>query len=96
MGYVTGVSHDRFPTQGQSLGRRVEVVFHFDVGHTLLGTVVRDDTSEPYQGVIRLDDGRHVLMSECQYRTALESNPGAVRGQSSTSGEPEQDQQPKP
>jgi hypothetical protein len=30
--------------------------------------VVRDDISEPFVGIIRLDDGRHVLMTECQFQ----------------------------
>jgi hypothetical protein len=29
---------------------------------------VRDDISKPFVGIIRLDDGRHVLMTECQFQ----------------------------
>jgi hypothetical protein len=32
-----------------------------------LGTIVRDDNEPPWRTIIRLDDGRVVLASECQY-----------------------------
>lgn len=68
MGSVDQIDVDRFPTQGPWLGRRVWVCFHYRPERKLPGEVVRDDAEEPGVGIIRLDDGRHVLMTECQWR----------------------------
>lgn len=68
MGCVRNVGYDEFPRQGGHLGRRVEVCFNYDATRTLGGEVVRDDAEEPGVEIIRLDDGRYVLTTECQYR----------------------------
>lgn len=60
---VVSIDHKTFPEQGEYMGRRVRVIFKYDLTHVILGTVVRDDRVI----IIRLDDGRHVLSSECQY-----------------------------
>ncbi len=31
------------------------------------GVIVRDDKEEPGEKIIKLDDGRYVLATECQY-----------------------------
>lgn len=69
MGCVEGVGYDVFPAQGPHLGKRVKVCFNYDTSHTLLGNIVRDDsTGKNYdRTIIRLDDGRYVLSTECQY-----------------------------
>lgn len=66
MGVVDGIGHDEWPRQGTHLGMRVEVMFNYRLPK-LGGVVVRDDRDPPHIGLIRLDDGRHVLMTECQY-----------------------------
>jgi len=67
MGVVNGVSADEWPEQGDRLGCRALVCFNYDTSRTFPGVVVRDDMAEPYQTIIRLDDGRHVLGVECQW-----------------------------
>lgn len=68
MGAIDSVSTDRFPRQGRYLGRRVKVCFHYNTKDTTVGgEIVRDDVEEPYRTIIRLDDGRYVLSTECQY-----------------------------
>jgi hypothetical protein len=67
MGISQFVNADKFPQQGRHHGRRVQVIFYRDTSRQFPGEVVRDDVAEPHVGVIKLDDGRHVLMSECQY-----------------------------
>lgn len=67
MGYVKNVKMDLFPKQGSSLNKRVNVCFHYDTTKTIGGIVVRDDIEEPYIEIIRLDDNRYVLSTECQY-----------------------------
>jgi len=44
------------------------VCFDYDTSRTLLGLVVRDDAEEPGRMIIKLEDGRHVLSTECQYQ----------------------------
>lgn len=61
------VSSEAFPPQGSYLGKHVEVLFGYQ-RPAFLGVVVRDDTAAPGLMIIRLDDGRHVLSTECQYR----------------------------
>lgn len=67
MGAKQNIDYESFPNQGTFLGRRCRVCFKYDTSHVLLGTIVRDDNEQPGIGIIRLDDGRHVLFSECQY-----------------------------
>lgn len=67
MGVVAGIDYDKFPRQGTWLGKRTRVCFNYDTENTIRGTVVRDDAEKPYVTIIRLDDGRHVLTTECQH-----------------------------
>jgi hypothetical protein len=78
MGIVENIRAHRFPRQSNYLGARVVVCFHFDTSMTIDGTVIRDDMEAPWQLIIRLDDGRHVLATECQYK--LLNHTGAPRG----------------
>jgi hypothetical protein len=68
MGNVANISAEHFPRQYEHVGKRTQVCFHYDTTRVLDGTVVRDDAEEPWITIIRLDDGRHVLASECQWR----------------------------
>lgn len=70
MGCENTIDADRFPEQGAWWGRRVRVCFNYDTSRTLLGLVVRDDAEEPGRMIIKLDDGRYVLSTECQYQSA--------------------------
>lgn len=70
MGCVKNITHNNFPRQANWLGLRVNVCFHYDTAHTLPGVIVRDDAEEPLLTIIALDDGRHVLATECQYQLA--------------------------
>lgn len=42
--------------------------FGYDTSNTLLGLVVRDDEEASGRMIIKLDDGRHLLSTECQYQ----------------------------
>lgn len=68
MGVHCAVAHDKFPKQGSYLHAAVEVVFNYDTAQPLRGTLVRDDAEDPWRTIIRLEDGRYVLGTECQYR----------------------------
>jgi hypothetical protein len=59
---------EAFPKQGSYLGQRAAVLFNYERPE-FKGVVVRDDVEEPGLLIIRLDDGRHVLSLECQWRT---------------------------
>lgn len=58
---------EAFPEQGSYLGKRVEVMFGYERPE-FPGVIVRDDAETPGLMIIRLDDGRHVMSLECQYR----------------------------
>lgn len=67
MGVVENISADRCPRQGRHLGARVQVCFHYDTSQMFDGIILRDDVEDPGLGIIQLDNGRVVLMTECQY-----------------------------
>lgn len=67
MGSHSNISVTRFPRSGDYLGKQVNVCFHYDTSKTVVGTIVRDDVSPPFVTIIRLDDGRYVLGTECMY-----------------------------
>ena len=68
MGTRRNIGYDTFPKQGKYLGKRVNVCFHYDTSKTIEGVIVRDDIDPPYLEIIRLDDGRHVLTTECMWQ----------------------------
>lgn len=69
MGYHPNISHNKFPKQGNWLHRKVKVCFNYDTdtNNLCFGTIVRDDMEEPFKSIIKLDDGRVILTTECQY-----------------------------
>lgn len=67
MGQSPLIGADKFPDQTEWVGRRVRVCFNYDTTRLIGGAFVRDDAFEPHVGIIKLDDGRHVLAEECQY-----------------------------
>jgi hypothetical protein len=75
MGVIGNISAMAFPKQGDWLGKRVEVCFQYNADHTIGGMVVRDDREEPFRTLIRLDDGRYVLTTECQHTLPVDPSP---------------------
>jgi hypothetical protein len=73
MGFAANVGRHMFPEQGSLLGKSVRVAFRYNLADTVAGVVVRDDVQEPFRTIIRLDDGRHVLGTECQFAEGLSS-----------------------
>jgi hypothetical protein len=71
MGNEQTITAAQFPKQGEYLGRRCQVIFHYNGQVRLHGTIVRDDREKPWRTIIRLDDGRYVLSTECQYAPEL-------------------------
>ena len=68
MGCEKTIDAEKFPAQGAYWGKRARVCFNYDTTKTVLGLIVRDDAEEPGVMIIKLDDGRHVLSTECQYQ----------------------------
>lgn len=62
-----------YPKQGSFLHRRTKVCFNYDTESQVVGTIVRDDKTEPGVLIIMLDDGRVVLSTECQYSPLKEA-----------------------
>ncbi len=75
MGCRKEISYDRFPRQAEKeyimggVGKRVGVCFNFDFTKELRGTIVRSDLEEPYEMIIKLDNGNYIRAVECQYKT---------------------------
>lgn len=73
MGCVNTINYDNFPKQKDkdyrypSIGKRVEVCYYYDTSKKHFGTVVRDDIEEPFETIIKLDNGRYLRGVECQY-----------------------------
>ena len=67
MGVATNVGFKEFPQQGRFLSKEVLVFFNYDTHHKLKGTVVRNDAEEPFETIFKLEDGRYILSTECQY-----------------------------
>lgn len=67
MGVRSNIAIDKFPKQGNWLDKRTSVCFHYDTSKQIMGTIVRDDSEDPFVGIVRLDDGRYVLLTECQH-----------------------------
>lgn len=72
MGIIENVTHNKFPKQGSWLGKRTRVIFHYDMSHELMGTIVRDDNEAPWITIISLDDKRVVLATECMHSPLME------------------------
>lgn len=71
MGIAANISFSEYPKQTDWVGRRVRVCFHYDTRNQVGGEIIRDDKEEPFRLIIKLNDGRFVLASECMY--SLES-----------------------
>lgn len=67
MGVVPTIGINKFPKQGGSIHARVSICFNYDPSKRIGGTIVRDDREHPYVTIFRLDDGRYVLATECQF-----------------------------
>lgn len=67
MGVVKNISNNVFPRQGNQLHKRTNVCFNYDTSNLIRGTIIRDDLQEPFLTLIKLDDGRYVSATECQY-----------------------------
>ena len=67
MGIVKNITLNTFPKQRGWVGKRVKVCFHYNTEEVINGTIVRDDEEEPGLLIIKLDDDRYVLATECMY-----------------------------
>ena len=73
MGCIKNITHEKFPKQADesykfpTIGKRVRVCYHYNIDHYDYGTIVRDDIEEPFETIIKLDNGRYLRAVECQY-----------------------------
>jgi hypothetical protein len=67
MGAHKNITAEIFPKQGSMLNKNVKVCFHYDTSKQFDGMIIRDDVEEPFLTIIKLEDNRIVLGSECQY-----------------------------
>lgn len=66
MGVHKNIGLDKFPEQDK-VGKPVSVCFNYDTSKRISGVIVRDDVGDPWRVIIKLDDGRYVLDTECQF-----------------------------
>ena len=71
MGCVDTITAYNFPKQSEYVNRRCKVCFHYNTTKWIMGTVIRDDREEPYETLIRLDDGRVIRGVECQFSFSI-------------------------
>ena len=75
MGCIDTITYDKFPKQKDEnyiyprfkVGSRVKVCYHYDTLKYHYGTIVRDDLEEPFETIIKLDNGRYLRAVECQF-----------------------------
>lgn len=75
MGCIDTITYDKFPKQKDEnyeypkfkVGSRVKVCYHYDTSKYHYGTIVRDDLEEPFETIIKLDNGRYLRATECQF-----------------------------
>ncbi len=67
MGIVDNIDYNTFPKQGPMLGKEVIVCFKYNTKEVIKGIFVRDDTEEPFIEIIKLEDDRYVLTTECMW-----------------------------
>ena len=67
---VAGISFTEYPKQSDNVNRRVIVCYNFDPSKSHEGTIIRDDMTEPGKMIIKLDNGRVLLSTECMYHYA--------------------------
>ena len=75
MGCIDTITYDKFPKQKDEnyiyprfkVGSRVKVYYHYDTLKYHYGTIVRDDLEEPFETIIKLDNGRYLRAVECQF-----------------------------
>jgi hypothetical protein len=68
MGCVDNITAEKYPRQGAYLNSRVRVCFQYDTTEMFLGVVIRDDAESPGHMIIKLDNGRVLLATECQWQ----------------------------
>lgn len=75
MGCIDTITYEKFPKQKDEnykypkfkVGSRVKVCYHYDTSKCHYGTIVRDDLEEPFETIIKLDNGRYLRAVECQF-----------------------------
>jgi len=70
MGSVATITNNSFPRQGRLLLTVVKLWFHHDMSVVFYANVVRDDAEQPFITIFKLNDGRYILSTECQYAEA--------------------------
>lgn len=86
MGIENKIDINNFPKQYSvkesstgGIGRKVEVCFNYQSDKIIEGVIIRDDCEVPYRKIIRLNDGRVILATECQYSTLDEIDKDVVK-----------------
>ena len=89
MGCVENITYEKFPKQSEfmTVGERVEVCYHYDTSKTHKGTIVRNDSEEPFETIIKLDNGRYLRGVECQFSKIPENTEKLIKSVGRTSAD---------
>lgn len=69
MGCHVNLTKDKYPEQGDLLGKEVEVCFHYDTSSVFRAVCIRDDIEAPFETIFQLVDCCSVVRgAECQYQ----------------------------
>lgn len=72
MGVVQNINYDNFPKQNTNgfakVGARVRVYYGYDTSKFHEGVIVRSDDEEPFETIIKIDNGRFLRGVECQFQ----------------------------
>lgn len=86
MGIEKNIDTNNFPKQYTTvensmggIGRKVEVCFNYKANKTIPGVIIRDDKELPFRKLIRLNDGRIILGTECQYRALPDTDEKVIK-----------------
>ncbi|WP_348725686.1 hypothetical protein [Parabacteroides goldsteinii] len=86
MGIEKNIDTNNFPKQYTTvensmggIGRKVEVCFNYKANKTIPGVIIRDDKELPFRMLIRLNDGRIILGTECQYRALPDTDEKVIK-----------------
>lgn len=63
---IQGLDSPAVPKQGSFLNMQTKVCFFYG-SETVRGRILRDDDAEPWATIIKLEDGRFIESTECQY-----------------------------
>jgi hypothetical protein len=69
MGVHKNIDYDKFPKQGDLLGKDVILHFNYDLSKSIPAKCIRDDSEDPFMTILQTKEetSRTILATECHY-----------------------------